>query len=32
VEETHVVEEIKEVDKVALSTEEHLVGKGVHVE
>ena len=31
-EETRVVEEIREVDEVALSTEEHPVGKGVHVE
>ena len=31
VEETHVVEEIREVDEVAPSTEEHLYGEGVNV-
>ena len=31
VEETHVVEEIREVDEVAPSTEEHLDGEGVNV-
>jgi hypothetical protein len=32
VEETHIVEEIREVDEVAPFTEEHPDGKGVNVE
>ena len=32
VEETHIVEEIREVDEIAPFTEEHLDGEGVNVE